>query len=212
MVTTVTYANEFVYLHTDNIYTPRLATDAVGAVVWEWDYDSFGYTRADEDPDGNDTEVLSMLRMPGQYFDVESGFHYNWHRYYDPVTGRYLSSDPIGLIGGLNTYSYVDENLIKYVDIYGLIKCTCRARQTGNRGDDGVKVCTYYCDCTGDCGKKTTQKVIKVPESSFGSAVCRGQWEDLWQPGEKTGFEDFTIDTESIWDNLFNGKYVRALE
>ena len=119
-VTTITYENEFVYLHTDNIYTPRRATNALGELVWEWDYDSFGVVTADTDPDGNDATLEMMLRFPGQYFDVESGLHYNYFRTYDPGTGRYVTSDPIGLHGGFNTYAFVSGNPLRYVDFLGL--------------------------------------------------------------------------------------------
>lgn len=101
------------YLHTDHLNTPRLATDAAQQVLWRWDGKAFG----DSVPTGS---ITVNLRYPGQYFDAETGLHYNMARYYDPKNGRYISSDPIGLAGGLNTYAYVRNNSLRYIDPLGL--------------------------------------------------------------------------------------------
>jgi RHS repeat-associated protein len=108
-----------VYLHVDHLNTPRRATDARGVVVWQWISDAFGSSLPDDDPDQDGQRTPINLRFPGQYFDAESGLHYNWHRYYDPQVGRYTQTDPIGLAGGINAYAYVGGNPISYVDPTG---------------------------------------------------------------------------------------------
>ncbi len=110
----------FRYLHFDHLNTPRLATDDAQTVVWRWDSDAFGTTLADEDPDGDLSATTVNLRFPGQYFDAETGFHYNYFRTYDPSTGRYVESDPIGWRGGLNSFNYTDQNPIARIDPLGL--------------------------------------------------------------------------------------------
>lgn len=101
------------YLHTDHLGTPRYASSTSGVQVWNWDSDAFGNGA----PTGSATV---NLRFAGQYYDGESDLHYNWNRYYDPETGRYISSDPIGLDGGLNTFGYVSANPVMFIDPEGL--------------------------------------------------------------------------------------------
>jgi RHS repeat-associated protein len=103
------------YLHSDHLNTPRLATNQSQQSVWQWQSDAFGVGQAS----GN---LVVNLRFPGQYFDQESGLHYNYFRDYDPETGRYVESDPIGLAGGLNTFGYVEGNPVNGIDPSGLAK------------------------------------------------------------------------------------------
>jgi len=110
------------YVHTDPLGTPQALTDAAGAVVWRASYDPFGAATVNADPDGDGQAVTFNPRLPGQYFDAETGLHYNVFRDYDPSLGRYLESDPIGLDGGLNTYAYVDGNPLSFTDPLGLAK------------------------------------------------------------------------------------------
>jgi len=109
----------FSYLHFDHLGTPRMATNDSQTVVWRWDSDAFGSIAPDEDPDGDSNDLTVNLRFPGQYLDGETGLYYNYFRDYDPVTGRYIQSDPIGLGGGLNTYAYGDANPLGNTDPTG---------------------------------------------------------------------------------------------
>ena len=112
--------SSFTYIHADQLNTPRLGTDSSGTVVWRWDSDAFGVGAADLDPDNDLTVTNVRLRFPGQYLDEETGVHYNYFRTYDPSTGRYIESDPIGLQGGLNTYLYTLASPTAFTDFYGL--------------------------------------------------------------------------------------------
>jgi RHS repeat-associated protein len=101
--------------------TPRRITrPSDNAILWRWDSDPFGATAANDDPDGDTITFTYHHRFPGQYFDAETGLHYNYFRDYDPVVGRYTQSDLIGLLGGINTYSYALNNPIGFYDPYGL--------------------------------------------------------------------------------------------
>ena len=83
-------------VHTDHLDTPRLLTNRTGAVVWTARHRAFGRAHVQTDPDADGTSVAFPFRFPGQYEDAETGLYYNWHRYYDPGIGRYLSPDPLG--------------------------------------------------------------------------------------------------------------------
>ena len=102
------------YVITDHLGTPQQMVNSAGVVVWKAAYLPFGDTQIDVET------ITNNIRFKGQYHDIETGLHYNWHRFYDPSTGRYISADPIGLFGGLNLYSYANQNPINYIDPWGL--------------------------------------------------------------------------------------------
>lgn len=110
---------ELMHVHADHLDTPRVVVDRQGRVRWSWLAEPFGTTPANENPSGLGALAFG-LRFPGQYFDAESGLHYNWHRDYEPGTGRYVQSDPIGLQGGINTYSYASGQPTMHTDRSGL--------------------------------------------------------------------------------------------
>ncbi|WP_266169719.1 RHS repeat-associated core domain-containing protein [Dyella subtropica] len=107
------------YVHADGLNTPRAITDATGAVIWQWAYQ--GNPFGEQQPTSSNGYTFN-LRFPGQYYDLESGQYYNQQRDYDPFTGRYRQSDPIGQRGGRNTYAYVDSDPLGGVDPLGLRK------------------------------------------------------------------------------------------
>jgi len=108
------------YIHPDHLNTPRLIADSTGTTVWRWDQgEPFGSDVPNGDPNNTGTTFDFPLRFAGQYFDRETNLSYNFFRDYDPAIGRYVQSDPIGLIGGLNTYAYVRGNPISFADPTG---------------------------------------------------------------------------------------------
>jgi RHS repeat-associated protein len=103
------------YFHNDHLGTPQIITDGSGNVAWKAVSKPFGEMEIWIE------QVENPFRFPGQYYDEETGLNYNWHRYYDPTTGRYLTPDPIGLEGGLNLFIYGAGNPINYIDPDGLL-------------------------------------------------------------------------------------------
>lgn len=114
------YSTEIYYIHNDHLGTPKLLTDNHQQTVWSARSTPFGKAFVNNDVDGDGVEIEFNLRQPGQYYDRESGLYYNYFRYYDPVTGRYITSDPIGLSGGVNSYAYALNNPLSFRDPYGL--------------------------------------------------------------------------------------------
>ncbi len=102
------------YYHLDHLGTPQEITSYEGEVVWSARYKAYG-NLAQKDIE----QVENNLRFQGQYYDEETGLHYNRHRYYDPEHGRFINQDPIGLNGGDNNYQYA-PNPVSWIDPFGL--------------------------------------------------------------------------------------------
>lgn len=109
-----TATSEVYYYHNDHLGTPQQLVNSSGQVVWQAQYSAFGRANITVNT------IENNLRFPGQYFDNETGLHQNYFRDYDPASGRYIESDPMGLYGGINTYAYVEGNPIMLIDPLGL--------------------------------------------------------------------------------------------
>lgn len=120
----------------DHLGTPQELTTPDGEIVWSAHYRAYGeISRLDIG------KIDNPIRFQGQYFDQESGLHYNRHRYYNPDIGRYLTPDPVKLAGGINTYQYV-PNPTGWVDPLGLSTCPggpdCKPSATVQQPTAGV--------------------------------------------------------------------------
>ncbi|MDL5367279.1 DUF4329 domain-containing protein [Xanthomonas sp. NCPPB 2654] len=121
-------SNGLHYVQPDHLGTPRAVIDPVRDVaIWKWDLkgEAFGNTPPNQDPDSDGTAFVFDMRFPGQRYDAATGFNQNYFRDYDPGIGRYSQSDPIGLNGGINTYSYVGGNSVNRTDPLGLAPGDC---------------------------------------------------------------------------------------
>jgi RHS repeat-associated protein len=124
---TVTH-REILYYDNDHLGTPQRLIDPTGNVRWQANQDAWGKEVGDQESEIRDQVrnginsgyVEQPLRFQGQYYDEETGLHYNRYRYYDPHSGRYLSQDPVGIDGGANLYGYAANDPVNFIDPSGL--------------------------------------------------------------------------------------------
>jgi RHS repeat-associated protein len=150
----------------DHLGTPVSVAPTNGPARWKWENKGpFGEYLPDENPSGAGAYAFP-LRFPGQQYDAESQLHYNYFRDYDPVTGRYLQADPIGLKGGANPYAYVRGNPLAYVDPLGLLD---RLYFDGNRlyGMDDFGIEFWVPAVSGARGR------MRLPEGVYGGRKLR---------------------------------------
>ena len=110
------------FYHCDHLGTPQEMTDHSGAIIWKAQYKAWGECQTEKAKSNffENSEIISNnIRFQGQYFDLETGLHYNRYRYYSPYIGRFVSRDPIKILGSYNIYQYA-PNPIEFVDPMGL--------------------------------------------------------------------------------------------
>lgn len=202
------------YVHNDHLGTPQTITDLSQQIVWQASYTPFGEATIITET------ITNNIRFPGQYFDSETNLHYNYFRYYDPSLGRYITSDPIGLAGGINTYAYVGGNPLRYSDPYGLspiVNHTLTSIYTGRIpgpfgpicGPEGSVIARWipdvnpqacsehdscYDDCAKNCGsnecKVTCDKNLQKDNWPYGKATERAGQSTYDNLKEKYGCDD----------------------
>nr|WP_128869189.1 RHS repeat-associated core domain-containing protein [Shigella boydii] len=179
--------------HCDHRGLPLVLISTEGATEWCAEYDEWGNLLNEENPH----QLQQLIRLPGQQYDEESGLYYNRHRYYDPLQGRYITQDPIGLKGGWNFYQY-PLNPISNIDPLGLetLKCIKPLHSMGGTGE------------------------LCVPDGK-GDYTCGGQdqreeskGDGLWGPGkasndtkEAAGRCDLVETDNSCVENCLKGKF-----
>ncbi|MFW2042898.1 RHS repeat-associated core domain-containing protein, partial [Acinetobacter sp. ULE_I001] len=108
------------FYHCDQVGTPQTLSNELGECVWEIKQDTWGTALEINTVNQDNPLEQSNIRFQGQYYDKETGLHYNRYRYYEPYSARYVSKDPIGLNGGMNSTVYVNDPN-QWVDPMGLM-------------------------------------------------------------------------------------------
>jgi RHS repeat-associated protein len=182
----------------DHLDTPRVIVNTSHQLVWRWDSSPFGDTAANEAPGGL-AGFTYALRFPGQQYDSETQTHYNYFRDYEPGTGRYLESDPIGLRGGFGTFSFVKSSPVRWSDSLGLgpnelaRQLADLARQVRNRIDGSRKSTVVFAKICGPGGKTRYMGAANSNAPSLGPPPSGITW------APRGG------SSEHAEDNLFNG-------
>jgi len=119
---------EIAFYQCDHLGTPQELTDHEGRISWSASYKAWGEAKQAISEAGRRAGFRNPIRFQGQYFDEETGLHYNRYRYYDPVSGRFISNDPIGLLGGIHLQQYA-PNPTEWIDPLGLNRTSGAGRK-----------------------------------------------------------------------------------
>ncbi|MFS2100430.1 RHS repeat domain-containing protein [Variovorax sp. Varisp85] len=133
---------EIAFYQCDHLGTPQELTDHEGRIAWSASYKAWGEAKQAISEAGRKAGFRNPIRFQGQYFDDETGLHYNRYRYYDPVSGRFVSSDPIGLLGGTNLHAAV-PNPTGWIDSNGLSPAEILKKVAQVKAGRSVTVCSF---------------------------------------------------------------------
>jgi RHS repeat-associated protein len=129
------------YVHPDHLDRPVAMTNTTAmTLAWQARYDPFG------NPVTVTVSPVMNMRLPGQWFQIEDGLSYNWHRTYDPGIGRYSQADPLGFVDGPNVYAYLKSSPVMKVDADGLMRVGPMSKPE-NPGDSLCKPTPVVSDC-----------------------------------------------------------------
>jgi RHS repeat-associated protein len=180
---------EIAYYQCDHLGTPQELTDHQGDIAWAAQYKAWGQAKEVISEAARKAGISNPIRFQGQYCDEETGLHYNRHRYYDPASGRFVSSDPIGLLGGPNLHQYA-PNPFEWVDPLGLKYVSGPRSPTVRAGKDKVN--------------SSTQQITESRRS-----ICANSLAD-----ERRKFlgDDYVKVDEGKWRSLDGKRQFRATE
>ena len=156
------------YYDCDHLGTPQTLVDELGNCVWSARYKAWGRIRQLDQ-----NRIQQPLRFQGQYEDQETGFYYNRFRYYDPDIGRFITQDPIGLLGGINLYQYA-ANTTAWVDPLGLSSKNCGsdvAKSAGQLGREGEAAASAITGVGKNTQKFTVNGRKRIPDQVNASNI-----------------------------------------
>ncbi|WP_326611647.1 DUF6531 domain-containing protein [Streptomyces scopuliridis] len=175
----------FFAIATDLIGTPTELIDESGDIAWRSRTTLWGTTAW-----ARDSSAYTPLRFPGQYYDPETGLHYNYLRHYDPETGRYTSPDPLGLAPAPNPFGYVDNPysgsdplglMPKYTKEEKAQQAREKAIQTSDevieraQGDRMRKAGNYHADSMHGFSDERVLEILKSPDAVYHSTAGSGR-------------------------------------
>jgi len=197
----------YYYYQNDHLGTPQKLLNQSGVVVWSATYDAFGKATVDAG-----STVTNNLRLPGQYYDAETGLHYNYFRDYDPATGRYIQFDPIGLAGGVNGFIYANQNPLSYTDPLGLwpmYGCWTGSNWSGcSSGPDIPANPQEPADAVDECAKQHDYCYAQATSSSSSCSANQPPTISSCDTQLAQCTEKINYSTIKSWKGKFIGPYV----